>query len=283
MKRLQNNSQPSRILALSGKFALTTLCALVLFSTSLTGVAEAAKIVFTPSNISATAAPGEEINVPINVVLKETRRPDAFVDFTIIQTVGNLSSSWISELPSTISLSTLSSVSNKTFKINVPSSASKGLFSTKFRAIPTSKNEFVLPVDFAVNLTVEETPSCQPPTFTGIAATQTTVNIKNNKPYSVEFTGIVTPQEGCPLDDAWYTLTDEYGEMDLDGKLDADAKLEVNEEDGTFTATVTILASRDGKDKDGRLYTVVFTAENEAGKGESGTTSLVVAHDNGKK
>ena len=40
---------------------------------------------------------------------------------------------------------------------------------------------------------------------------------------------------------------------------------------------------RKGNDKDGRLYTVKFEAENEAGLGESVETNIVVMHDNGKK
>ncbi len=44
--------------------------------------------------------------------------------------------------------------------------------------------------------------------------------------------------------------------------------LEIND-DGTFSVAVPMLASRKGKDKDGRLYSVKFMAENEAGVGES--------------
>ena len=65
-------------------------------------------------------------------------------------------------------------------------------------------------------------------------------------------------------------------EVPLDINLDIDGNW-------TFSVAVPMVASRKGEDKDGRLYTVKFFAENDAGIGESPETSVVVLHDNGKK
>ena len=54
-------------------------------------------------------------------------------------------------------------------------------------------------------------------------------------------------------------------------------------DDGTFSVAIPMVASRKEKDEDGRLYTVKFFAENEAGVGESPETTIVVLHDNHKK
>lgn len=117
---------------------------------------------------------------------------------------------------------------------------------------------------------------CQtPPSFSGISASQGAVTSKNNKPVDIVFSGIVEAGEGCTLSGTWYTLMDEYGE------LDGTQSIQVNA-DGTFIATVTILASRKGDDKDGRTYGISFGAENEAGVSNPIATSIKVSHDNRK-
>ena len=100
--------------------------------------------------------------------------------------------------------------------------------------------------------------------------------MRNNKQVHVELSGSVSVPEGCSIDRPRYQLTDEYGELDKVETLQLGA-------DGNFTVAIPMVASRKGNDKDGRLYTVKFEAENEAGVGESVETNIVVMHDNGKK
>jgi len=113
------------------------------------------------------------------------------------------------------------------------------------------------------------------PTISTITVNQSVIPAKNNKPVSIVFSGNISSAEGCTQGDAWYRISDEYGELDGTTPLSLDA-------DGNFSVSVNVIASRKGDDKDGRLYTVVFGAKNDAGEVEGGETSVVVSHDNGK-
>jgi hypothetical protein len=115
--------------------------------------------------------------------------------------------------------------------------------------------------------------------FSNIEASQESINIRNNKKVHIELSGFVTVHDGCEIDSFQYQLTDEYDELD---KIEALEVLQVGE-GGSFAVTVPMVASRKGDDKDGRLYTVKFVAENWAGVGESVETYIVVKHDNRKK
>ncbi len=116
----------------------------------------------------------------------------------------------------------------------------------------------------------------QVPFFSDISSAEETINARKHKEVTIDLSGVVSASDGCDIFNAWYQLTDEYG------KLDQTEALVIND-DGTFSVAIPMVASRKEKDEDGRLYTVKFFAENEAGVGESPETSIVVLHDNHKK
>jgi len=261
------------ILPQIGRLIIAALCLALLFSSSLASVAFAAKITLTPDNISVSTAPGETVSVPLKAALTSPNRSNAYARFRILKIDGSLESSWVSV--NDFYLTVDQPTAEESLTISVPENTSEGTYDAKFRTYLRS-NDGAVPVEISLTLDVAEQQSCEPPVFSDITAQQTTFKAKNNKPFLVSFAGQVSTPEGCPLTDSWYQLSDEYGE------LDKNAKVLIND-DGSFEASISILASRDGKDKDGRLYTVVFGAANEAGNGESGVTSIVIAHDNGKK
>jgi len=113
------------------------------------------------------------------------------------------------------------------------------------------------------------------PAIGAITANQSVIPAKNNKPFTIVFSGNISSAEGCTQESAWYRISDEYGELDGTAPLTLDAN-------GDFSVSVDVIASRKGDDKDGRLYTIVFGAKNEAGEVEGGETSVVISHDNGK-
>lgn len=115
----------------------------------------------------------------------------------------------------------------------------------------------------------------QLPSFDSVTASQSAIKAKNNASVSVVFSGRVDFGAGCEPMGAWYSVTDEYGE------LSRTADLQLGR-DGSFTATVEVLASRKGDDKDGRTYTVQFSAANQAGKSGSEPVAITVSHDNRK-
>lgn len=99
----------------------------------------------------------------------------------------------------------------------------------------------------------------------------------NRKDVQLTVTGRVIIPQGCSFTGASYAFYDEYSGTVED-------ELEVDEENGySFTFTADVEAWRDGDDKDGRVYSVSFTAEDEAGVGESGWRDSIVPHDRRKK
>lgn len=249
------------------------LCSVMLLSSGFTNLAEAAHISFTPGQVSITLLPGESTSIPVTSTLTQASRGE-YANFDIALKKGN-AGAWFGRGPS-VNLNSPFASSNSALFVKVPEGTAGGSYSASFTASLNSITRFpVTADDLVINVEVAADSCVDVPTFTGISAQQIAVKAKNNKPYPVDFSGQVVLSDGCTLKNAWYQLTDEYGEL-------SDTQALTVAEDGSFNTTIEILASRDGNDKNGRLYTVTFGAENEAGKGESGATSLVVTHDNKK-
>jgi hypothetical protein len=71
---------------------------------------------------------------------------------------------------------------------------------------------------------------------------------------------------------ASYQFTDEYGEFSYSGSLS----------DGSFGIPLSLRASRDGSDLDGRVYTFTVTATNGGGSSVSNSATSIVPHDQRK-
>ena len=161
--------------------------------------------------------------------------------------------------------------------MKVPADAKGGKYKGVFRTVWLRSNEQVDPADLVINVEVSETVSCnQVPLFSDISSTEDIINVRNNKEVTIGLSGSVASPDGCDIVNAWFELTDEYGELDRTEVLEID-------DVGAFSVAVPMVASRQGNDKDGRLYTVKFFADNESGVGESPETNVVVLHDNRKK
>lgn len=98
----------------------------------------------------------------------------------------------------------------------------------------------------------------------------------NHKTVDITLSGRVIVPAGCTIVDARYRINDEYGEYTSEGALMPDA-------DGNFAVSIPVEAWRDGRDKDGRNYSIAVYAEDE--KGTTGETRVsTVPHDmRGKK
>jgi hypothetical protein len=81
---------------------------------------------------------------------------------------------------------------------------------------------------------------------------------------------------GIDASSATFTVVDEYGVVQPSGAVTVAPN-------GSYSFTVQLEASRKGTDKDGRTYTVVVSVEDNNGNVGSATTSVTVAHDQGKK
>ena len=253
-------------------FRLTSVLLLVLAFCSVAIETQAAKITFAPDKVLVTAAPGEAVAVPVSVSLMETTTSDSYASFTLSHVDGTLDPAWMkSRIP--VSLNAVSNTRQVLFQISVPAEAPGGQYTSVFRTEGLRSSEQVDPVDLLINLAVDEPFACnQVPLFSDISSTEEALNVRMHREVTIDLAGAVSVPEGCEIFNAWYQLTDEYGE------LDRTEPLEIND-DGTFSVAVPMVASRKGEDKDGRLYTVTFMAENEAGVGESPETTVVVMHD----
>ncbi len=245
---------------------------LLCFSTE----SHSAQITFAQNGLTVNVAPGETVAVPITVSLENTSLTNTYANFGLAYVGGSLDRNWINN-QIYISLNSWYKTRQAVLQLKVPADAQAGIYKAILKTVWLRSNENVSSAELEINVDVDSFVSCsQVPLFSNVISSQDSINMRNNKPVQIELSGSVAVPDGCEIYNAQYQLTDEYGELDTTGGLQIDG-------DGRFIVAVPMVASRKGNDKDGRLYTVKFTAENEAGVGESVETNIVVMHDNGKK
>ena len=237
---------------------------------------EAAQITFSPNGLTVNVAPGEAISVPFSATLSGTAGSNSYANFGLIHIKGTLDRSWVKSRVY-FSLNSWYKTRQAILHISAPADAKNGVYTGVFGTVWLRSNETIVPAEFVINVEIGELLSCsQLPIFSDITSSEEAINARNNKEVAIDLAGSISVPEGCEIENARYQLTDEYGE------LDQEQAIALNN-DGSFSVAIPMVASRKGNDKDGRLYTVRFMAENEAGVSESGETSITVTHDNSKK
>jgi len=118
------------------------------------------------------------------------------------------------------------------------------------------------------------TPDVTPPAIT-ITATPATLWPPNGRMVTVTVAGTVTGGgSGVIPGTATYRVIDAYGQVQPMGSVPVHA-------DGTYTFQVLLQASRHSYDTHGRQYTIVVSAQDEAGNTGSATATVHVPHDQG--
>ena len=236
--------------------------------------AMAGSIVFSPGYVSMSVAPGTSSSQTITVSLVGAASGDNVTinGFDIYK----IPAGWVS-IPGQVNLTSLTTSTNITINANIPKNASEGtyrglLYPSKLWAV----GQISIKSGIIVSLTVSAAKCTVAPSFSGVSADTSSIEVPNNKTYNVGISGKVVNPDGCTLKGAWYTLVDEYGELGGTVKISPAA-------DGSFSSSIPVQASRKGTDKDGRLYTITLGAENEAGAGSSSSFGVTVSHDQGKK
>jgi probable HAF family extracellular repeat protein len=114
-----------------------------------------------------------------------------------------------------------------------------------------------------------------PPAIT-IAATPETLWPPNGKLVPVTITGMITDKDS-DLDaiTATYEVEDEYRSVQPKGSVPI-------KKDGTYSFTISLQASRNSNDLDGREYTITVRAFDDEGNEGSAATSVIVPHDQGQ-
>lgn len=113
------------------------------------------------------------------------------------------------------------------------------------------------------------------PSVSVTAMEPSSIVVRSGGMIDMSVSGTVTLPAGCTLKSATYALDDEYGAMSSSGTVSVAAG-------GAFTLSVPVEGFRKGTDKDGRTYTLVVTAKDEAGTATSAPVIASVVHDNGK-
>ena len=242
--------------------------------------ASAATIAFEPKSLSVKATPGERVYVPISVSLKEANSPSTFAYIRLAHSGGNLNRSWLINDQFQMALNSYNK-SRQVLQIKPPIEAEPGVYTATMGTELLRSNESIELVDLEIHVEISQQDAClEPAVFSSVASAQDTINTRNNKQVNIRFSGTVDPPSGCELKRVWYELVDEYDECGHVGDVDFVM------EGGEFTVDLPLIASRKGKDKDGRLYSIIFKAENiastESAVAESVRTNIVVTHDSRK-
>ena len=98
----------------------------------------------------------------------------------------------------------------------------------------------------------------------------------NGKTVPVQVRGTISDNgSGVDRASARFSVTDEYGAVQPSGAIVVAAN-------GSFTVNVPLVADRVGADRDGRTYTIVVSAHDNAGNVGRTSVVVVVPHDQGK-
>jgi hypothetical protein len=115
-----------------------------------------------------------------------------------------------------------------------------------------------------------------PPTVTIVSVTPATLWPPNGKLVPVILVAtIMDTGSGMDPSTPAYTVEDEYGSVEPRGSLTLRA-------DGRYTATIPLQASRNGNDTDGRLYTIIVSANDTEGNEGSAEAIVTVPHNQGQ-
>jgi hypothetical protein len=114
-----------------------------------------------------------------------------------------------------------------------------------------------------------------PPAIT-VTATPDTLWPPNGRLVPVTIVATITDAgSGVDPSTTAYTVEDEYGSVEPSGSLTLG-------QDGRYTATIYLQASRNGNDRDGRHYTIIVRAVDDEGNEGSATAIVIVPHDQGQ-
>lgn len=120
--------------------------------------------------------------------------------------------------------------------------------------------------DFSIDYIRVTSPDETPPTVT-VSATPSILWPPNHRLVNVTIDGSAVDR-GSGVASVEITVADEYGQynMTVPG----------------FGSTIQLEASRDGNDRNGRVYTITAVATDQAGNSSTATTTVIVPHDMGK-
>jgi len=113
-----------------------------------------------------------------------------------------------------------------------------------------------------------------PPVITA-SANPATVWPPNGKMVNVTVSGTMADNlSGINPNTATFAVQDSLGLVQPSGPVSVASN-------GAYSFTISLEARRDGQDQNGRLYTILVSAQDNAGNASSATTTVIVPHDQG--
>ncbi len=189
---------------------------------------------------------------------------------------------WINSSPVTVNLSATDSgsgveqlrywINNGQVTVVAGSSAStqisgEGTNTVGLRALDNAGNISAL-VTAAVNIDLT-------PPVVSVSASPSSLWPPNGKMVPVTVFGTITDNlSGVDPSTAAFKVVDEYGSVQPSGSVTLGSG-------GSYSFTISLQASRNGTDKNGRLYTITVSARDLAGNLGSAATTVTVPHDQG--
>ena len=117
----------------------------------------------------------------------------------------------------------------------------------------------------------------QTPPSVSCTATPNTLWPPNSKTVLVTVSGTITPgTQAIPSGDTIYGVIDSYGQAQPSGSIALAAG-------GSYSFRVSLVAARNGDDRDGRTYTIVVGARDMVGNIGSCSAAVTVRHDQGNQ
>ncbi|MFC1964010.1 hypothetical protein ACFLV1_01345 [Chloroflexota bacterium] len=152
---------------------------------------------------------------------------------------------------------------NEFFGMSVTPGPFDEVYAGRYRWVYNIENMIIMVNNLCTN---------QPPAINSVTADLGQLWPPNHKPVDVTIAVDATDPNG-PEDivRTTYSVADEYGEYDV-----AETDLP---EDGV----ISLIAERDGKDKDGRVYMITITVYDAGDLSDSRSVNVIVLHDQGKK
>jgi glycosidase len=143
----------------------------------------------------------------------------------------------------------------------------QGTNSVGLRALDNAGNISSL-VTAAVNIDLT-------PPVVSVSANPSSLWPANGKMVPVTISGAITDNlSGVDPSTAAFAVVDEYGQIQPSGPVSLDSG-------GSYSFTISLQASRNGNDKDGRHYTITVSASDLGGNLGSAATVVTVPHDQG--
>jgi hypothetical protein len=232
-----------------------------------------AELVYQPSFVEVQAAPGAKANFTFALQFFNAGRDRYFLSY-LGSVNGDIPLEWVSVAPGSAYLYG-PGTGAATVTISVPEDAVPGTYEGFiFSKVASSTGETTYGKGIFVELTV-------PSLCTGAPE----INIysfgpeiiwpPNGQKTAISVSGSITVPEGCSLSSAGLSLADQYGELGGFFPIEPSAY-------GSFNLSVPVTAWRDGKDPNGRIYSVTVFAADEAGASSVGPLVSRVPHDLGR-